>query len=108
MGVGTVGQGVHMKLPPQSLPIQQQQQQQPAVIGKQGMYVCVSARRYLCVYYICMCVCEKCHRSTIFHCHLILVGRGKNENIKDENMQHNTKQWYRSAFSGPKLENKNR
>ena len=26
---------------------------------------------------------------------------------KDENIQHNTKQWYRNAFSGPKLENKN-
>ena len=25
---------------------------------------------------------------------------------KDENIQHNTKQWYRNAFSGPKLENK--
>ena len=42
-------------------------------------------------------------RSTIFHCHLIFVGRGKNEN---ENIQHNTKQRYCNAFSGPKLENK--
>ena len=25
---------------------------------------------------------------------------------KHENIQHNTKQWYRNAFSGPKLENK--
>ena len=33
----------------------------------------------------------------------MFVGRGKNENIKDENI---TKQWYRNAFSGPKLENK--
>ena len=39
-------------------------------------------------------------RST---CHLIFVGRGKNEN---KNIQHNTEQWYRNAFSGPKLENK--
>ena len=38
-------------------------------------------------------------RSTIFHCHLIFMGRRKNENI-----QHNTKQWYRNAFSGPKLD----
>ena len=45
-------------------------------------------------------------RPTIFHCHLIFVGRGKNENKKDENIQHNTKQWYRNALSGPKLENK--
>ena len=24
----------------------------------------------------------------------------------NENIQHSTKQWYRNAFSGPKLENK--
>ena len=34
------------------------------------------------------------------------MGRGKNENQKDKNIQHTTKQWYRNAFSGPKLENK--
>ena len=34
------------------------------------------------------------------------MGRGENENKIDENIQHNTKQWYRNAFSGPKLENK--
>ena len=35
------------------------------------------------------------------------VGRGKDENNKkDENVQHITKQWYRNAFSGPRLENK--
>ena len=44
-------------------------------------------------------------KSTIFHCHLIFVGRRKNENKKHENIQHNTKQWYRNAFSGLKLEN---
>ena len=27
--------------------------------------------------------------------------------MKDENIPHNIKQWYRNAFSGPKLENKN-
>ena len=42
-------------------------------------------------------------RSTIFHCHLIFVGRGKNENKKHANIQHDTKQWYHSAFSGPNL-----
>ena len=36
----------------------------------------------------------------IFHCHLIFEGRGKSENKKDENIQHNTKQWYRNEFSG--------
>ena len=30
-------------------------------------------------------------RSTIFHCHLIFVGRGKSENKKHENIQRNTK-----------------
>ena len=44
-------------------------------------------------------------RSTIFHCHLIFVGRRENEH---ENIQHNTKQWYHNAFSGPKLKNKKR
>ena len=44
-------------------------------------------------------------RSTTFHCHLIFVGRGKNENKKDENIQHNTKQWYCNVFSGPKHKN---
>ena len=54
------------------------------------------------------CTIPTYRRSTIFHCDLIFVpaGRGKNEN-KHENIQHNTKQWYRNAFSGPKLENKN-
>ena len=41
---------------------------------------------------------DQSYKPTIYR-RFIFVGREKNEH---ETIQHNTKQWYRNAFSGPK------